>query len=667
MAEITLSLYNLKKYVDDNMYVHPSTHSATMIVQDSFHRFVTDTEKSTWNAKAETSLVSSVNKGLMSPVDKTKLDSISSNAEVNQDAFAAVLVGGTFLMADTKSDVLEIAAGQNISILPDQAHDRLTISLSGDVPKANDSNLLQGKDATHFATADHVHSSSTIPVGITKDTDAPNLWPTEGITQYLAGPNQIKDQPSVYGMITHHSAAGVRYQVWVEWTHPSGGPSGKMYHRNAGENDSVWGTWDRVANFSEIPTTLPANGGNSATVGGLPATAFILKDGDSPTGPLNLTQAPLKWLAGTDHATISMNNYGNDKDWLTVKFGDDPTQDRIKFSWSGTDGNYDVLDIVSNEIKSYKDITVNGHKVVVVGDDGKIAETMLPDRALQGDGGVPIGSIIPWTSTVIPNGWLECNGQFLSRIDFTELFDKITDTYNAGDGSTTFGIPDLRGEFIRGWDHGRGVDQDRVFGKFQADELRSHAHNVGESGDDSGSDGKYIDSIGTNNSKQPTNTTLVLPTGGVETRPRNVALVYIIKAKNVVGTDPTVRDLNAGLLGGLPASAFSLATHIIHPGENSLIAPNGWKKFADGLIFQWGYTPVYSVNRNEVKTINFPVTFPTACFSVMASSYNNQAGGANSGALVAGWDNSSVKLMNDFLGSVEPQAGTSIYYFAIGY
>ena len=63
-----------------NNYIHPSSHSATMITQDSTHRFVTDTEKTTWNNKASTSVVTTTSNGLMIASDKSKLDGIATGA-----------------------------------------------------------------------------------------------------------------------------------------------------------------------------------------------------------------------------------------------------------------------------------------------------------------------------------------------------------------------------------------------------------------------------------------------------------------------------------------------------------------------------------------------------------------------------------------------------------
>ena len=63
-----------------NKYTHPSSHAASMITQDATHRFVSDAEKSTWNAKASTSTATASTSGLMSAADKAKLDGIASNA-----------------------------------------------------------------------------------------------------------------------------------------------------------------------------------------------------------------------------------------------------------------------------------------------------------------------------------------------------------------------------------------------------------------------------------------------------------------------------------------------------------------------------------------------------------------------------------------------------------
>lgn len=71
----------------------------------------------------------------------------------------------------------------------------------------------------------------------------------------------------------------------------------------------------------------------------------------------------------------------------------------------------------------------------------------------------------------IPTGWLKANGANVSRSTYSVLFAAIGTLYGAGDGSTTFTLPDMRGEFIRAWDDGRGVDSGRVMGSTQGDAM----------------------------------------------------------------------------------------------------------------------------------------------------------------------------------------------------
>lgn len=138
---------------------------------------------------------------------------------------------------------------------------------------------------------------------------------------------------------------------------------------------------------------------------------------------------------------------------------------------------------------------------------------------------VPIGTVIALATNNIPTGFIKCNGATISRTVYSGLFDSIGITFGAGDGSTTFKLPDLRGEFIRGFDDGRGVDAGRSFGSFQADELRSHNHpyirtDYATSATDYQFAGSYTLSqvaVLTGN------------TGGNETRPRNIAMHYYIK------------------------------------------------------------------------------------------------------------------------------------------
>ncbi|MGM0912769.1 MAG: phage tail protein [Pseudomonadota bacterium] len=81
--------------------------------------------------------------------------------------------------------------------------------------------------------------------------------------------------------------------------------------------------------------------------------------------------------------------------------------------------------------------------------------------------GVRPGTVIEWRSETLPEGYVENDGAEISRGDYRRIFAVLGTTYGEGDGSTTFQLPDDRGEFKRGWDHGRGVDNYRTLAVHQ--------------------------------------------------------------------------------------------------------------------------------------------------------------------------------------------------------
>ncbi|WP_315807492.1 phage tail protein [Pseudomonas sp. C9-3] len=88
----------------------------------------------------------------------------------------------------------------------------------------------------------------------------------------------------------------------------------------------------------------------------------------------------------------------------------------------------------------------------------------------------PAGLVAFFARSSAPTGWLKANGAAVSRTAYAELFAAIGTTYGEGDKFTTFNLPDLRGEFVRGWDDGRGVDGGRSFGSTQSGAVQSHNH-----------------------------------------------------------------------------------------------------------------------------------------------------------------------------------------------
>jgi microcystin-dependent protein len=87
-----------------------------------------------------------------------------------------------------------------------------------------------------------------------------------------------------------------------------------------------------------------------------------------------------------------------------------------------------------------------------------------------------VGEIAHFARTSPPTGWLKANGVAVSRTTYSALFAVMGTTFGQGDGSTTFNLPDLRGQFMRAWDDGRGVDAARPFGSLQADAIENHVH-----------------------------------------------------------------------------------------------------------------------------------------------------------------------------------------------
>jgi microcystin-dependent protein len=86
--------------------------------------------------------------------------------------------------------------------------------------------------------------------------------------------------------------------------------------------------------------------------------------------------------------------------------------------------------------------------------------------------GVPAGTVIHVAMNTAPTGYLAADGAAVSRSTYSTLFAAVGTTFGSGNGSTTFNLPDLRGEFIRGWDNTRGVDSGRAFGSAQLDQMQ---------------------------------------------------------------------------------------------------------------------------------------------------------------------------------------------------
>lgn len=150
---------------------------------------------------------------------------------------------------------------------------------------------------------------------------------------------------------------------------------------------------------------------------------------------------------------------------------------------------------------------------------------------------IPAGVVLAWAAASPPSGWLECDGSSQLRATYPNLFSAIGTIYGAADG-THFNLPDYRGEFLRGMDPGTTRDPDSAsrtdrgdgtgganVGTKQGHQYQSHTHTYDQpiqANSPTGSGASRIEAS--------TPGTATGPSGGNETRPRNVNVKWIIKA-----------------------------------------------------------------------------------------------------------------------------------------
>jgi hypothetical protein len=111
--------------------------------------------------------------------------------------------------------------------------------------------------------------------------------------------------------------------------------------------------------------------------------------------------------------------------------------------------------------------------------DAQASDSATPDGTAPIDTGAPAGTIVAFGGKVSPAGWVLCDGSTVSRTTYATLFAAIGTNFGGGDGVSTFNLPDLRGRFMRGMDAGAGRDPDAA--------SRTVSNSGGSSGDNVGS------------------------------------------------------------------------------------------------------------------------------------------------------------------------------------
>ena len=158
--------------------------------------------------------------------------------------------------------------------------------------------------------------------------------------------------------------------------------------------------------------------------------------------------------------------------------------------------------------------------------------------------GAPIGSIITWPTDTPPPGYLECAGQWLGTETFFQLYSILGHLYDIESREGYFQLPDYRGEFLRGWDHGRGMDEGRKLGEHQGDAIRNITGQFSRIWypPNGAATGAFKETV-SNPNKTPTangtatwsegtttfSAAIQVPTAD-ENRPRNISVIYCIKA-----------------------------------------------------------------------------------------------------------------------------------------
>lgn len=170
----------------------------------------------------------------------------------------------------------------------------------------------------------------------------------------------------------------------------------------------------------------------------------------------------------------------------------------------------------------------------------KVTYTQAEVTSAIASGSTVAGSEMTWATATVPTGWLEENGAAISRSTYSALFAVLGTTFGVGDGSSTFNLPDARGEFIRGWAHGSANDPDRaartnrgdgttgdVVGSKQLSDNKAHTHQIFNRGIYRGQAAQTWITFARGDAGNTEPTTSV--GNANEARPRNTSRMIIIK------------------------------------------------------------------------------------------------------------------------------------------
>jgi phage-related tail fiber protein len=310
---------------------------------------------------------------------------------------------------------------------------------------------------------------------------------------------------------------------------------------------------------------------------------------------------------------------------------------------------------------------------------------------------LPLGAVVAFPKTAVPPGFLEIDGSVQSIATYPDLYAYLGPTFNAGgEGAGNFRLPESRGEFLRGWDHGRGVDGGRTIGSYQVDTLQNITGMFDGYLDITTASGAFtlnnfsasINPLNQKGAYHGVNfdASKVVRTSA-ETRPRNLAVLWCIKAWNAPINQGNIdiaalqalavqaTEINRGT-AKVATQAFTDAgaddTTIVTPkklcwGFQILKAANGYVVFPTwlgGLIIQWGYSTIPL----GATVVPFPLSYPNACFGIQATPFNvsGAADVIEYTALPTKTGFTAVGVSSGVTGA-PAQTATNFFWFSIGH
>lgn len=265
-------------------------------------------------------------------------------------------------------------------------------------------------------------------------------------------------------------------------------------------------------------------------------SAFVALASNSSGDAEPSTTYANQWWYETDTNTLKLRNEANNA-WVSICVLDQSNNNVLSITTQGITLGATAITASGTEINLLDDLTrgslIYGNASGVTSElvKGAAATVLTSDGTdiswAAGGGGVPAGTVIYHAANTPPTDFIKANGAAVSRTTYSDLFTAIGTTFGVGDGSSTFNVPDLRGEFLRGWDDSRGIDSGRSFGSAQSDQMQSHSHtySIHYSPGAGGVPLQGTGSVVTNRSTSSVGGT----SNSSENRPRNIALLACIK------------------------------------------------------------------------------------------------------------------------------------------